>query len=114
MEGQLTIIDLHECDKDLVRDKIALARFCRELCKVIKMNACGEPFIRKYGKGNLRGYTAIQLIETSNIVVHLDEYEFKVFIDIFSCKNFDERTAEKFSKTYFVAGKLKAKTIMRK
>jgi len=114
MKGQLTIIDLKECDEDLVKDKIALAKFGRALCKVIKMNPCGKPIVKRYGKGNLRGYTAIQLIETSNIVVHLDEFENKVFIDVFSCKDFDSKKAGAFSKDYFKAKKSKVKTIMRK
>ncbi|MBU2616841.1 MAG: S-adenosylmethionine decarboxylase [Nanoarchaeota archaeon] len=113
MKGQLTIIDLYECDNDLVKNKVALARFGKELCKVIKMKAHGGPIIKRYGKGKLRGYTAVQLIETSNIVIHLDEYEHKVFIDIFSCKDFDSLVARDFSKKYFMAKKFKLKTIMR-
>jgi len=113
MRGQLTIINLKECDENLVRDKEALAKFGKEVCKVIKMNPYGEPIIKRFGKGKLMGYSLIQLIETSNITVHLDEFYNKVFIDIFSCKKFDSIKAKNFSKQYFKAGKIECKTIFR-
>ncbi|MBU1501907.1 MAG: S-adenosylmethionine decarboxylase [Nanoarchaeota archaeon] len=114
MQGQLTIINLNGCDKILVRDKVTLARYGQELCKIINMNPQGNPIVKRYGKGKLRGYTLVQLIETSSIVVHLDEHENKVFIDIFSCKNFDPSKVKDFSKGYFKAKKSELKTIMRK
>lgn len=114
MKGQLTIIDLYECDEVLVRDKSTLENFFKEICEVIKMNAWNSPIIKKFGKGDLRGYTGVQLIETSNITVHMDEFENKVFIDIFSCKDFDAHVAEKFSKNFFKAKKSNGRTIMRK
>ena len=114
MKGQLTIINLKECDKNLVRDREALEKFGKEMCKVIDMKAYGEPIINRFGKGELEGYSMVQLIETSNITVHLDEFENKVFIDIFSCKNFDPKKAKNFSKEYFKAKKTKCKTIFRK
>jgi S-adenosylmethionine/arginine decarboxylase-like enzyme len=114
MQGQLTIIDLKECDKSLVKDKDALERFTIRLSDIIGMQREGKPVIKRFGKGNLRGYTAIQLIQTSNIVVHLDEYENKVFIDIFSCKGFDAVKAKQFAQQFFDAGKAVLKTIIRK
>lgn len=114
MKGQLTIIDLKECDEALVRDRKALAGFGKELCKIIKMKPFGEPIVKRFGKGKLRGYSSVQLIETSNITVHLDEFGQKAFIDIFSCKDFDPVAARDFSKVYFKARKSKMKTITRK
>jgi S-adenosylmethionine/arginine decarboxylase-like enzyme len=114
MDGQLTIIDLSECDRDLVRDKDALERFVIKLSDIIEMEREGKPIIKRFGKGKLRGYTAIQLIQTSNIIVHLDEHEKKVFIDIFSCKDFDAIKAKQFSQQFFNANKAVIKTIIRK
>ena len=114
MKGQLTIIDLKECDKNLVKDRSALKRFSKLLCDVIDMVPFGEPIIKRFGKGELEGYSMIQLIETSNIAVHLDEFENKAFIDIFSCKNFNHKRAKDFSKKYFKARKAKCRTIFRK
>lgn len=114
MKGQLTIINLKECDKNLVKDRIALEKFGKELCNVIDMIPYGEPIIKRFGKGDLEGYSMVQLIETSNIIVHLDEFENKAFVDIFSCKSFDPVKAKNFAKEYFKAKKAKCKTIFRK
>ena len=114
MEGQLTIINLNECDKDLVKDREALGRFGKDLCKIINMIPYGEPIINRFGKGDLEGYSMVQFIETSSITVHLDEFENKVFIDIFSCKYFDPDKAQDFSREYFKANKCEYQTIFRK
>jgi S-adenosylmethionine/arginine decarboxylase-like enzyme len=114
MKGQLTIINLRECDKNLVSNRNVLRNFCLELCNVIKMKAYKTPIIKKFGKGKLLGYSAVQLIETSSIVVHLDEFENKAFIDIFSCKKFDSKKALGFSKKFFKSNKYSFKTIIRK
>ena len=114
MDGQLTIIDLKECDEYLVKDKKALEEFVLKLCGVIRMKPYGKPLIKRFGKGKLKGYTAVQLIETSNIIVHLDEFGKKIFIDIFSCKKFNAVKAGEFAKEYFKSAKYNLKTIMRK
>ena len=113
MFGQLTIIDLNECDKELVRSGSYVKKFVVGLCKAIKMNPCGEPLIRRFGNGNLEGYSLMQLIETSSVVVHLDEYKNNCFIDIFSCKEFDSKKAEKFCKNFFKAGNSKCRVLIR-
>ena len=114
MKGQLTVIDLNGCDKKLVRDRKTLSLFGVELCKILKMAPYGKPIVKRFGKGKLRGYSLVQLIETSNICVHLDEFENKAFIDIFSCEDFISAKAKNFSKSYFKAKKAKCKTIFRK
>ncbi len=114
MFGQLCIIDLNGCDETLVRDGSGLKKFMIELCKVIEMKAFGKPFVKRFGKGNLKGYSGVQLIETSNIAVHLDEFKNRVFIDIFSCKEFDSVKAEKFSINFFKAKNSTMKVIDRK
>ena len=114
MKGQLTIINLLECNEALVCSRKHLESFGRELCKVIHMNPYGKPIVMKFGKGKLKGYSAIQMIETSSITVHLDEFENKAFIDIFSCKEFDAFSAKSFSKKYFKSKKAMSRTIMRK
>ena len=114
MRGQLTIINVYECDEGFVKSKARLTKFCGELCKVIKMKAYGKPIVDRFGKGELEGWSGVQRIETSSIVVHMDEFENKVFIDIFSCKNFGAEKARDFSRKFFKARKAICKTVMRK
>jgi len=114
MKGQLTIINLYGCKPKFMKDKKRLALFGKALSKEIKMKPYGNAIIHRFGKGDLRGYSAVQLIETSDIMVHLDEFENKAFIDIFSCKSFDSKKAKDFAKNYFNSKRAISKTILRK
>ena len=71
--GQLTAIDLYDCPKELLTNKLHLKKFPKELCKQIKMKPHGETLVDQFGEGDLFGLSAIQFIETSTIVVHLDD-----------------------------------------
>jgi S-adenosylmethionine/arginine decarboxylase-like enzyme len=50
----------------------------------------GEPQIVMFGSGNKKGYTLVQLIETSNITAHFVEETDDLYLDVFSCKEFLE------------------------
>ncbi len=90
-----------------------IKKFIREIIKVIKMKAYGPVYIDRFGIGMLKGYSAMQFIETSSITVHCDEPDRRVFIDIFSCKNFNPKKAAEFSKKYFIASRMKSTTLVR-
>jgi S-adenosylmethionine/arginine decarboxylase-like enzyme len=101
MKVQSTLITVYGCDEKLVRDRDYLENFSRDLCKVIRMKPFGQPLIERFGQGRLKGYSLVQLIETSNITVHLDEPGNKAFVDICSCRPFISEKAADFSKKYF-------------
>jgi S-adenosylmethionine/arginine decarboxylase-like enzyme len=111
--GRLIIIDLYNCDKNLIKNKKEIELFIIELCKKIKMKRHGKAIIKRFGKNSLKGYSAIQFIETSSIIIHFDEINNKAFIDIFSCKKFDENNIEKFSKEFFKTKNSKIKILIR-
>ncbi|MBR9677290.1 S-adenosylmethionine decarboxylase [Candidatus Woesearchaeota archaeon] len=111
--GQLTIIDLFNCDKKIITNKKLLTKFVQDLCKQINMLPYGKTLIKKFGGAKLKGYSLMQFIETSSIVLHVDENKNNVFVDVFSCKSFDVQKAKQFSQQYFMAQSSKTKTIGR-
>ena len=111
--GKLAIINLYGCCPKYLRDKKKIKKFIRELCKNINMNKVGKTIIKRFGKGSLKGYSAMQFIKTSSITAHFDEENNRAFIDIFSCKKFNEKRAEQFSKDFFKAKKSKIKILYR-
>lgn len=111
--GTLVIINLYNCDKNLIKNKVEIKRFIIELCKKINMKRQGKTIIKRFGKDSLYGYSAIQFIETSSIVIHFDEVDHRAFIDVFSCKKINGKIIEKFSKTFFKAKKSKIKILPR-
>lgn len=114
MWGKLAIINLHNCDKNLIKDRTKIKKFIIKLCKNINMKRVGPARIKRFGKNSLKGYSAMQFIETSSITIHFDEQKNRAFIDIFSCKNFDSKKVERFSKEFFRAENSKARIIIRK
>ena len=112
--GMELIIDMHECDTSTFT-KENLSKYFIELCKLIDMKRHGQPMFWHDDSNtpHLKGVSAIQFIETSNIVVHALELLKTVFVNIFSCKEFNTKTAEDFTKNFFKAKKVNVRVIER-
>ena len=65
------------------------------------MVAFGPPRVVMFGEGNKKGYTLIQLIKTSCISAHFVEQTNDIYLDIFSCKPFDPKVAERVFCDFF-------------
>ncbi len=119
--GKELIVDLHECDTRLFNRK-DLKKFFIKLCDVIDMQRCKlywwddlyTPEKLKQTAAHTKGTSAVQFILTSNITIHTLDIKKAVYVNVFSCKDFDSKEAEKFITQYF-RGKVKqALTIDRK
>jgi S-adenosylmethionine/arginine decarboxylase-like enzyme len=87
--------------------------FARSLVKRIDMVAYGQPQVVMFGSGNKKGYTLVQLIETSNITAHFVEENDSMYLDVFSCKDFDPQVVEEAVKEFFDAKYFNSKLILR-
>ena len=120
MYGKELILDLHQCDvSKFTRESIK--HFFIELCNLIDMERCDLHFWDYEGDqksydeaaNHLKGISAIQFISTSNITIHtLDALE-RVYLNIFSCKEFSKYDAEQFSKNWFNANIISSLQIVR-
>jgi len=106
--GKELILDLHGCDvSKFTRQDIA--GYFVELCELIDMQRCEMHFWDDEGVADedkqtsphTTGISAIQFILTSNITIHTLTKLGCVYINIFSCKDFDDRDAINFSKEWF-------------
>jgi S-adenosylmethionine/arginine decarboxylase-like enzyme len=70
------------------------------------MKAYGGPQVIHFGTGNKAGFTMVQLIETSNICAHFVEETNDMYLDVFSCKDFDPDIVENLVKRYFGSTKI--------
>jgi S-adenosylmethionine/arginine decarboxylase-like enzyme len=113
--GKELLLNLIDCDPKVLRSKQQIARFAKEICKVIGMKPYGKPFVARFGLGKdfTAGYSMVQLIETSAISGHFSELWNRVYLDIFSCKDYDEKKAVNFAKKYFKAERVKARLVWR-
>ena len=114
--GWELVLDLYNCDNRKISSEEAIKNFARELCEVIDMKAYGEPLTPYFGENqeHTKGYSLLQFIETSSITGHFSEGTGAVYLNIFSCKEYDVEIAEKFCKEYFGAETVRSRFIVRK
>lgn len=103
--GMVSSIDVYKCNPKKITTKKEIQKFMIQLCDHIDMKRYGPTLIERFAEGETNGYSAMQFIETSSITMHFDDqHDNRSFIDIFSCKYFDYKKAEKFCRE-FLEGK---------
>ena len=85
------IVNASGCLPHSIRCSNNIYQFTKRLVHKIDMVSYGEPHIVMFGTGNKKGYTLVQLIETSNITAHFVEETNDVYLDVFSCKPFEPK-----------------------
>jgi S-adenosylmethionine/arginine decarboxylase-like enzyme len=101
--GWSSAFDFKNADKKLISDTNFVKEFIIDLCKEIKMKPYGEPWIEKFASHDFRlfGITVLQAIETSDITCHLAENIGEIYLDIFSCAEYDPQVVLNFTEKYF-------------
>ena len=87
--GKHLILTAISCNENII-DKDAILKFLTTLVPKIDMVAYGKPIIERFGQGIEAGISAVQLIETSAIIVHTNDLAKDAYLDVFSCKGFNE------------------------
>lgn len=106
--GKEVIIDLHECDASKFT-RFHLHKFFKELCDLIGMERCelywwddlDTPADEKETEPHLVGTSAVQFIKTSNITIHTLDILRRVYLNVFSCKDFDAAVVLEISRKSF-------------
>jgi len=119
--GKELIIDLHSCDPSTFTRK-SIKKYFTLICDKIDMKPEKLCWWDDHGvepelcqtEAHTKGTTAVQFILTSNITIHTLDIFGNVYINIFSCKEFDEIAAEKFTKKWFKGEVVNSITIERK
>lgn len=111
--GYHLMINLYRVNRSKINQIQPVVKYINMIIPKIGMVAHGECHVERFGEGELEGISAMQFIETSSITVHCDEVDDRVFIDIFSCKEFNPKTATDFSYQYFNAQSVDVKFIER-
>ena len=119
--GKALILDLHECDTNKFNRK-DLREFCKHLCKLLNMKRIklvfwdykGYPEEYKLAPVHLKGTSAIQFISTSNITIHTLDVMKRVYLNIFTCKDFEPKVAEMFCRNFFNCKKVKQSVVIER
>ena len=113
--GYELVLDLYGCDPKVLASKAKLQQYVNRLCKLIDMKKFGKTLLPYFGTNEAftKGYSLVQLIETSSITGHFSELWGRAYINIFSCRKFDRFAAKKFTRAFFRAKKLKNRYLLR-
>ena len=111
--GKHLILDAAGCSPKRIGSAVVIKNFTNELVRRIDMTAYGDPQIVMFGTGNKKGYTLIQLIETSNIAAHFVEENNTMYLDVFSCKDFDAEIVKGLVHEYFHAQSFSSRVLLR-
>ncbi len=112
--GWHLVLNLYQCDPDLIKSYQVIEKFVIDLCDIIEMRRFGDPTIVNFGDNpDVTGYSLVQLIETSNICGHFANKWRSVYLDIFSCKKFNPQVAANFCVETFKAKKAAGTFIYR-
>ncbi len=113
--GYELVMDLEGCAKEVLTSRRKLKCYVDKLCKLIRMKQYGKTLIPYFGTkaSYTKGYSLIQLIETSSITAHFSDLWGKAYINIFSCRKFDRAAARKFTHQFFRARKVKNRFLIR-
>ncbi len=108
--GKELILDLHDCDANKFT-RLSIEQFCTEFCDLIEMERCDLHFWDDVGVAEderqtnpkTKGTSAVQFILTSTIVIHTLDLMRTVYVNVFSCKEFDTDEATTFVVDWFDA-----------
>ena len=118
--GWELILDLHGCDARLFNRK-DIENFFIGLCKNIKMQKCevyfwddvDVPEEERQTLPHTKVTSAVCFILTSKVVVHTLDLLETVYVNVFSCKDFDKVDAAAFAASFF-CGKVSRSTVIER
>jgi S-adenosylmethionine decarboxylase len=113
--GYHLMLDCGGCDRTAMTDKDVIRAFVKELVEAIDMVAVGEPWIERTAIGipDKEGFSLYQLIVTSNISAHFVDEPGQIYLDVFSCKQFDADTVKEVFIKYFNPRHIKTNFLTR-
>jgi S-adenosylmethionine/arginine decarboxylase-like enzyme len=84
-----------------------------ERCELYWWDDYGVPLEEQETEPHMKGTSAIQFISTSNITIHTLDLLENVYLNIFSCKDFDPNVVIKFSEDWFKGKTVNSQVIER-
>jgi S-adenosylmethionine/arginine decarboxylase-like enzyme len=112
--GHHLILDVKACQIDRAKDPEYIKHFVKDLVRLIEMVPYGEPQVVHFADGTDKaGWTVIQLIETSNIMGHFLDDSGDLYLDVFSCKDFEAQVVIKAVNEFFKPQKIRQRRLWR-
>jgi len=114
--GPHLTLDLQNCNRKKLEDLDFIFKVLDKLPATIGMTKITAPYVFKYTEGVVPddwGITGFVIIAESHISIHTYPTKNYVFIDVFSCKDFDTEEATKIIIKAFEAKKVEKHVVQR-
>ncbi len=106
--GKHLMLNCIDCNRTFINDKEVIKEFISELCNITDMTPIGDVIFYEVEKNeendnaDLTGLTAFQMIKTSNITIHLCNPSGSLYLDFFSCKDYNSENVKELLKKTFI------------
>jgi S-adenosylmethionine/arginine decarboxylase-like enzyme len=92
--GQHMLVTALGCNDNILSVE-SMYNFLQTMADEIDMVRFGPPIVARFGGGIETGLSGVQLIETSAIMFHTNDAHRDMYLDVFSCKTFEESTVRR-------------------
>jgi S-adenosylmethionine/arginine decarboxylase-like enzyme len=110
--GKHVLLHMEKCNENLLSLE-TVSKFITQLVEDIDMVAFGDCHCYRFGEGDEVGISAVQLIYTSSITLHTNDLHREGYLDVFSCKDFQEAQIAESVQRIFSPQKIDIQTIIR-
>ena len=116
--GTHLILDADDC-QGKINDRKHIQSFIDTLVKEMGMKKVGETIFEYFEDNDYNrerdivGYSVVQIISLSNITIHINEISKTVYLDVFTCGDFDDTKIGLIFSDYFQAQKIKKRILTR-
>jgi S-adenosylmethionine/arginine decarboxylase-like enzyme len=111
--GKHLMLTAVACNENLLSIE-KLSQFVKEMIPRIDMVSYGDLVIHRFGDGKEVGISAVQLIVTSAITIHTNDMARDMYLDVFSCKWYDEEIIVEMVKQYFAPEDMHVANVLRR
>ena len=108
--GPHLMLDLNECNPEILNDLEACFKLLFDLPPKIKMTKITQPYVFRYDAIDPEesGITGVVIIAESHISIHTYPKKNFAFVDLFSCKPFDTDMAKNYVVNFFQSKSVKS------
>ena len=109
-------VDAYGCDEKTLNNRAKSTKFLNTLVAQLGMRKLIEPVVVHAvanDKKDPGGYSGFVMIQESHISIHTFPKRKFISIDLYSCTDFNTRTAQDYIKEFYAAQSLETNTIIR-
>ena len=113
--GKHLIIDACGIDRERLENWQAILKLLRDLPKKLNMRALCRPFVAKVASDKYHdwGISGFIMLYESHISLHTWPEQGYAAMDVYSCKDFNEKAIIRYFKKFWEAKKIKVKLVIR-